>query len=195
MTTQQCITRLADRLRQEVVKDLAYQRAVSADFLAREDFERVRVTPAVYEGALPNDVAEYNPDDERPQTHLQAPCVVVTTGKNASSITSRDGKIEQEIRLLVQVWDPGRRETDADGNVTYASGGEAGYRDLTDFVDVLTTALAEAEMPSGILIKGDVNYVFSDFNSAVSKGYYAAEITFTVNYHRFLKPTFENYYG
>lgn len=195
MTTQQCISRLADWLRENVVKDLAYQRAVSSDFLARSDFERVRVTPAVYEGAMPNDAAEYDPDDAHPQTHLQAPCIVVTTDKGAASITSRDGQIEQGIRFLVQVWDPGRRETDADGNVYYVNGGEAGYRDLTSFVDVLTTALAEAEMPSGIFIKGDIDYSFADFNAASNRSYFAAEISFTVNYHRFLKPTFENYYG
>ena len=193
MTTQQCITRLADWLREEVVKDLAYQRAVSEDFLEREDFERVRVTPAVYEGAMPNDVAEYDPDDESPQTHLQAPCVIVTTGRSPASITSRNGKIEQEIRFLVQVWDPGRRETYEDGRVRYINGGEAGYRDLTSFVDVLTTALAEAQTPSGICIDGDVSYVFADFTPASNKFYFAAEISFTVNYHRHLKNPFENY--
>lgn len=188
MTTQQCIERLAEWIRENVCADLKFQRALADGFFERDDFERELVTPAVYEGAMPRDVAEHRPGFEQPE-HIVAPCVVVAPGE-AASISSQFGQVEQEIKLYVQVWEPGSVKRGRHGSVEYMPG-DGGYRDLTCFVDRIVTALAEAQLPAGIRIVGDVNFSYADFAKAETWPYFPALVSFKVQYQRFLKPQFD----
>lgn len=188
MTTQQVIKRLAAWLRDNVCADMKFPRAMSDSYFERDDFSRELVNPEVYEGAMPRDVAEQQPGERAPK-HNVAPCIIVAPAE-AAEMSARIGQVEQPIRLGVQVWEPGYIERSEDGSVLYLPG-DAGYRDLTCFVDRIVTALAEDQLPSGIRIVGGISYTFADFSKAESWPYFPAAITFKVQYHRFIKPQFD----
>ena len=188
MTTQQCIERLAAWIRANVCADLRYPRALADGFTDRDDYERALVTPEVYEGAMPRDAAEHSIGEPEPR-HVVAPCVVVTTGESAT-ISAQSGQVEQQVRLFVQGWEPGNVTRREDGTLEI-SPGDDGYRSITSFVDRLVTRLTESVMPAGIRIVGDVSYTFADFSKAENWPYFPAIISFNVQYHRYLKPQFE----
>lgn len=188
MTTQECIHLLADWLRENVCAELRYPRAMADGYADRDDFERVEVEPAVYEGAMPRDVAEYTPGGDEPR-HIIAPCIVVTTGGGAT-LSPQFGEVEQQIRLLVQVWEPGNVATREDGTLEISPGDE-GYRTITAFVDRLVTRLAEAVIPGGVRVVGDVAFEYADFSKAENWPYYPALVSFKAQYYRNLKPQFD----
>lgn len=183
MTTQQSIAALADFIRYQVVAELEFQQAYALDFAEHDDFARSRITPQVYEAVMPKDAAEARPEFPHP-SHVLAPCVIVRPSGTAN-FNMREGLVSQPVTLFCQVWDPGRF---IDGQFVP---GDAGYRDIATLVDRLTTALAQAVLPGGVYIEGNIDFTYGDFGSPENWPYYPAEVNLSMQYHRYLLPTLE----
>ncbi len=187
MTTQQVIGNMADWLRSTVCSREQGKRAALYEQAAAEDYAYTLVHPAVYESCFPANAAEW--DSDAPERHpIVAPALVLSTA-GESTLDTAHGRIETPLRLLVQTWNPGRHAKDADGNPVFAVDA-GGWRDVACLVDRLVSELANAELPGGMLVTGDIRYELPDVEENEFYPYYRASVDFFVSYARILKPKF-----
>ncbi len=187
MTTQQVIGNMAAWLRSAVCSRVQGKRAALYEQATAEGYAYTLVAPAVYEACFPINAAEWDKDAQE-RHPIVAPALVLSTA-GESTLDTAHGLIETPLRILVQTWNPGQHARDAEGNPVFAVDAE-GWRDLACLVDRLVTELANAELPGGMLVAGDIRFELPDVEENEFYPYYRANIEFSVSYARILNPKF-----
>jgi len=187
MTTQQVIGNMADWLRSTVCSRVQGKRAALYGQASAEDYNYTMENPAVYESCFPANAAEWDKDD-RERHPIVAPAMVLSAS-GESTLDTAHGIIETPLRILVQTWNPGKHAKDAAGNPVFAVDAE-GWRDVACLTDRIVSELANAELPGGMLVTGDIRFELPDVEDNEFYPYYRASVEFSVSYARILKPKF-----
>lgn len=191
MITQQVLTNFAAWLEETVCKTLSYKRAVKLKMAEDEGYEYTLIKPAVYVSAFPLTAAEHeSPEDTRPAV---APCVIVSSS-GEGSIDFATGRTETPIKLMLQVWNPGKHV-----NIKLADGqeertfevDEEGYKDVASFVERILAELAKSELPGGLVVSNEARYSLPDVEDNSYYPYYRGTVEFSVTHYRKIKPKFD----
>lgn len=187
MTTQQVMENIAAWLRETVCNHAQGKRAALYEQAAADGYDYTMAATAVYEACFPANAAEWD-KDVKEHHPIVAPAVVVSTA-GESTMDTAHGTIETPLHFLIQTWNPGKHAHDAEGNPAFVLDSE-GWRDVACLTDRIVNALANAELPGGMLVTGDIRYELPDVEDNEFYPYYRAGVDFSVSYARILKPKF-----
>lgn len=183
MTTQEVLSNFAEWLEKAVCQKLTFKKAVKLKRIEDAGYEYELVCPSVYVSTFPLTAAEHeNTEDSRP---VVAPCVIVSSS-GEGSINFATGLTETPVRLMLQVWNPGKHidsgtfEVDADG-----------YKDVASFIERILAELAKSELPAGLVVSNEARYSLPDVEENSFYPYYRGTVEFSVTHYRKIKPKFD----
>ncbi len=191
MTTNEVLSNFAEWLEKTVCQGLTFKKAVKLKRVEDAGYEYELISPAVYVSTFPLTAAEHeSTEDSRP---VVAPCVIVSSS-GEGSINFATGKTETPIKLMLQVWNPGKHIaiTREDGQTEKAFEVDAeGYKDVACFIERILSKLAESELPGGLVVSNEANYSLPDVEENSFYPYYRGTVDFSVTHYKKIKPKFD----
>lgn len=191
MTTQEVLSNLAEWLNENVCSELTFKKAVKRRRVEAAGYEYELIRPAVYVTTFPLTADEHDsPDDKRP---IVAPCVIVC-GSGEGSINFANGLTETPVKLMLQVWNPGKHVTytQEDGQIVNDFEVDAeGYKDIATLVEHILAELAKSELPGGLVVSNEAQYSLPDVEENSIHPYYRGTVEFSVTHYRKIKPKFD----
>lgn len=185
MTILKLLDDIAQWLRDNVAPLREYKVPPGDDESITEEYRYRLAYPAVYVGLVPS----LEECDEKGEPVQTAPSLSVQLLEGRHTSAAEGGsKGEVEIRVVFQIWNPGFHKGD-----DFIRNSD-GWRDLWTLIDSSIAEIEKSRALNGHHVKEDsLSFSPAKEHKSVIDTYpfFLGELSFNVDYHKFVKPQFE----